>query len=245
MVAKERDAGREHICLTVNLLWQIWKSRNQAQFNREKACPGRTVMKLVHEWNEYEAAQRVDREDEKEERDQQEVPTEWLPPTKGFVKLNIDAALSTATGKVGWGVIARQADGGILRAWAGSGERYTEAMAEEVNAIRTALIKVGTMGWRKIEIQSDCKGVVEKIKTGCRKDPKIGAIIEDILRLGNQFAECYFSFVRREGNCVSHHLEKFAIQVTIDVDWEESFPVWLVNLAKQDVKQLLNLQLEC
>ena len=102
----------------------------------------------------------------------------------GFVKVNVDAALSTAKGRVGWGVIARRAEGGILKAWAGSGERYTEAMVEEAHAIRIALIKAGTMGWRKIEIQSDCKGVVEKIKTGCRKDPKIGAMIEDILRLG-------------------------------------------------------------
>ncbi|XP_027148760.1 uncharacterized protein LOC113749274 [Coffea eugenioides] len=236
MEARERDAGKEHICLTVNLLWQIWKSRNRVQFNSEEGCPGKVVMKAVQEWNEYEAAQRMDREDEVEKRNQQKASTEWLPPTMGVVKLNVDAALSTANGRVGWGVVARQTDGGILGAWAGSGDRHTEAMVEEATAIRTALIKARTMGWRRIEVQSDCKGVVDGIRTGCRKEPKVGAIIEDVLKLGSQFDTCSFSFIKREGNRVGHHLAKFAIQVTSDIEWEESFPVWLVNLAKQDVR---------
>ncbi|XP_071924705.1 uncharacterized protein [Coffea arabica] len=153
-----------------------------------------------------------------EDRSELRVPTEWRPPAKGFVKVNVDAALSTAKGIVGWGVAARQMDGGVLKAWAGSGERHTEAMVEKATAIRTALIKAGRMGWRKVEVQSDCKGVAESIRTGCRKDPKVGTIVEDILRLRDKFEQCYFSFVKREGNCVSHYLAKFAMQVTSDIE---------------------------
>ena len=45
--------GRNHIVLTVNILWQIWKSRNQVQFNGVRNCPERTANKVVHEWAEY------------------------------------------------------------------------------------------------------------------------------------------------------------------------------------------------
>ena len=45
MEAMARDAGKEHICLTVNLLWQIWKFRNRVQFDREVRCPGIAGMK--------------------------------------------------------------------------------------------------------------------------------------------------------------------------------------------------------
>ena len=74
----------------------------------------------------------------------------------------MNAALNTAKYRAGWGVTARQEDGGILSAWAGSVERNGEAMVEKDNAIRIALIKAEMMGWRRIEVQSDFKGVVEK-----------------------------------------------------------------------------------
>ena len=45
--------GRNHIVLTVNILWQLWKSRNQVQFNGVRNCPERTANKVVHEWAEY------------------------------------------------------------------------------------------------------------------------------------------------------------------------------------------------
>ncbi|XP_027076016.1 uncharacterized protein [Coffea arabica] len=238
MEAKARDAGKEHICLTVNLLWQIWKSRNRVQFEREVGCPGIVGMKAVQEWNEYEVARHKDERKVWEEKIKQKAPTEWLPPVEGFVKLNVDAALSTVKGVVGWGVVARQENGGMLKAWAGRGERYTEAVVEEANAILIALVKAGRIGRRKVRVQSDCKGVVESIRIGCRQDPKVGAIVEDILRLKDQFENCYFSFVKREGNCVCHYLAKFAMHVTSDIEWEEFFPIWLVNLAKKDVRDI-------
>ena len=36
----------------MNVLWQIWKSRNQMQFNREGRFSGMTVHKAVQEWLE-------------------------------------------------------------------------------------------------------------------------------------------------------------------------------------------------
>ena len=198
-------------------------------------------MKAVQEWNEYRAAQCTDRGKVLEEGAKQKIPSEWVPPAEGVVKMNVDVALSTAKGIVGWGVVARQIDGGILKAWAGSGERHTEAVVEEAATIRTALIKAERMGWRMVEVQSDCKSVVESIRMVCRKYPQVGARVGEVLRLGKQFDSCYFSFVKREGNCVSHNLAKFAMQMTSDIEWEESFPVWLVNLAKKDVRAVAHL----
>lgn len=31
--AKERDKGEEHVAVTVNLLWHIWKAKNNSNFN--------------------------------------------------------------------------------------------------------------------------------------------------------------------------------------------------------------------
>ena len=56
MKVQNRKEGRSHIALTVNILWQIWKSRNQVQFNEVRNCPGRTASKAVNEWSEYQEA---------------------------------------------------------------------------------------------------------------------------------------------------------------------------------------------
>lgn len=148
----------------------------------------------------------------------------------------MDAALNPAKGRIGWGVVARQGVGEILRVWAGSVERSSETMIEEASAIRMGLLKAKMMGWQRIEIQSDCKGVINKLKEGSCGDPKIGSVLEDILQLKRNFSECSFSFVRREGNSVSHHVAKFAIHLPSDIDWKGSFPAWLVHLAKKDVR---------
>ena len=54
--AVAREKGREHITLTANLLWQIWKARNDKQFNKMSNEPIMVVNKALMEWNEYHLA---------------------------------------------------------------------------------------------------------------------------------------------------------------------------------------------
>ena len=34
--AKSRQDGEDHLALTVNILWQVWKSRNEWEFNNKQ-----------------------------------------------------------------------------------------------------------------------------------------------------------------------------------------------------------------
>ena len=43
-----RDKGEDHIILTVNILWQIWKSRNAICFNDKRKDPFMVVTKKLH-----------------------------------------------------------------------------------------------------------------------------------------------------------------------------------------------------
>lgn len=90
-------------------------------------------------------------------------------------------------------------------------------------------------GWRDIILQSDCKSVVEKIKLEKVEDPRASAVLFDILHLRKEFRNCTFSFVRRNGNVVSHSLARFALNLVADIDWRFSFPSWLLRLANIDV----------
>ena len=46
----------EHIALTANILWQIWKARNDRMFNNVQQYPLKIIQKAQNEWMEYKEA---------------------------------------------------------------------------------------------------------------------------------------------------------------------------------------------
>ncbi|XP_027182039.1 uncharacterized protein LOC113780435 [Coffea eugenioides] len=143
MEAKQRAAGRAHIALTINILWQIWKSRNKMQFQKEGSCPRFTINKAVGGWIEYNEANSNGRIEEQKDGKSDRKESRWQ--------------------KVGWGVVARDKKGELVEAWAGSCDRCGEPVVEEAIAIRLALLKAHQRQWSNIIIQSDCKRVVDKL----------------------------------------------------------------------------------
>ncbi|XP_027064446.1 uncharacterized protein LOC113760174 [Coffea eugenioides] len=149
--------------------------------------------------------------------------------------MNTDASLNIQKQRVERGIVARKDDGGLIGAWADSEDKLGEPAVEEAQDIRQALNIAKQKGWRKVLIQSDCKGIIDKINARKAEDPHIGVILFDILKLRQVFTECSFSFIKREGNFVAHHLAKFAINLMNDFEWQEFFPDWLTSLARNDV----------
>ena len=54
--------------------------------------------------------------------------------------------------------------------------------------------------------------MVDKLKDRNVEDPITGTILADILMLSQGFDECYFSFVRRDGNCMMKFVGKNLFQ---------------------------------
>ena len=53
--ARKRPGEMEHIGLTANILWQVWKERNKKEFENKNNClPARTIDKALKEWPEQE-----------------------------------------------------------------------------------------------------------------------------------------------------------------------------------------------
>ena len=233
--AKERKEGRNHIELTINTLWQIWKSRNLIQFNNDRKCPGFVVGKAVQEWQEYAEVVNEGDGPKKDGKGEAYGEGKWSPPPQHFICLNTDAALRQKDGKIGWGVVARCSSGKMIGAWAGSEQRFGDPAVEEARAIRKAMTIAMKNGWKDIVIQSDCKIVIEKSKLGRLEDPRACAVLFDILQLRKEFRNCSFSFIRRDGNVVSHSLARFALNLVADIAWRISFPSWLLQLANNDV----------
>ncbi|XP_071901099.1 uncharacterized protein [Coffea arabica] len=241
MDVERRPEGKTHIALTVNILWQIWKDGNQIQFNGVSNCPGRTVSKAMHEWVEYNEVRDGEAKTDANREHRVTKLNSWHPPPLGVSKLNSDAAVEQNFRRIGWGVVARKEDGAVARVWARGAGREGNPTLEEALAIREAIIKAKHRGWNKVEIQSDCKLMVDKLNDRNAENPITGTILADNLLLSQGFEKCYFSFVRREGNCVSHKLAKFAISLKDEIYWLDSFPTWLTCLAKTDVRAVAQI----
>lgn len=55
MEARKRKDGKEHIALTVDILWQIWKARNDKEFKDQGRHPMKVIQRAQREWEEYRA----------------------------------------------------------------------------------------------------------------------------------------------------------------------------------------------
>ena len=103
--AKER-CNQDHMNLIVNLLRQIWRSRNAIQFRNERKNPVTSINKSIGEWNEYDQVQKnvEDLAEHKACCATREVL--WKPPLEGTVMMNTDAALQVKKNRSGRGIPA-------------------------------------------------------------------------------------------------------------------------------------------
>ena len=65
--------------------------------------------------------------------------------------------------------------------------RRRNAIEEEALAVRAALMMAKDARWTKIEVQSDCKSVVDKINASNVQDISIATVLEDIEEMKKEF----------------------------------------------------------
>ncbi|XP_027072007.1 uncharacterized protein [Coffea arabica] len=167
------------------------------------------------EWNEYQLAQGAGTVEEGNSVGKVGATRGWEKPQDNWIKINTDAALNMKRGKAGWGIVARDRHGRVIRSWACPTTSCANAKVEEALVIKEAMGLPRREGWRKVEFESDCKLVVDKINA-YEEDSTIAIILADIWSLRTKFDKCCFSFTRRSNNSISHQLAKFVIDL-IDI----------------------------
>nr|XP_027083655.1 uncharacterized protein LOC113705952 [Coffea arabica] len=58
MEAQEERGGEDQVNLTINILWQIWKARNERKFEYKEKEPHKVIQKAVKGWMEFDEANR-------------------------------------------------------------------------------------------------------------------------------------------------------------------------------------------
>lgn len=116
MQSATKERGLDHVHLTVNILWQLWKSRNRIVIEKEQLDALRLIQKAHREWMEFDTATAEEKENRSRVQTLHQYQRSWEPPKEGIVKINIDAAISSHMVRTGKCIIARNWTGKIIRA---------------------------------------------------------------------------------------------------------------------------------
>lgn len=161
---RTKEQGLERTILTANILWQLWKARNKAVFDHQSGEAREIVQRAQQEWMEFDEATEQEKKRKQVGANLNQRARTIEQATEGVIRINTDAAINARMIRTGKGIIARHWTGKMLRAKGTVERKKGEALVEEILTIREALQLAKEAGWRKIEVQSDCKAATDQIR---------------------------------------------------------------------------------
>ena len=123
--------------------------------------------------------------------------------------MNVDAAVARRGGLGSVAAVCRDGNGVFQGASALTFNNIDDPEVLETLAIREALALSEDLYIQKISVASDCKKVVEAIKTGT--SASYGAIVREIKDRARFFSSCLISHEFRTSNVEAHKLAKHAL----------------------------------
>ncbi|KAI8031740.1 hypothetical protein LOK49_LG01G00713 [Camellia lanceoleosa] len=140
--------------------WSIWKARNDYLFNQYPVNPIEVVAKTKREEAEFLAACEVDSAFVETAAGAQSHEPHWVPPLRGKWKFNCDAATDLSRGRGAVAVLLRDEKGHLVDGIAAK-IRLATAIQDEASAVRLACAMARALNCANVEIDSDCKNVIQ------------------------------------------------------------------------------------
>ncbi|XP_027122249.1 uncharacterized protein [Coffea arabica] len=181
--------GREEqINLTVNILWQIWKGRNEREFNQKDKEPHKIIEKASMEWMEFEEANKG----RKERRSIQEIGVQQRTELNHVVGdmrilLKIHTQMDKDHHTVGIGIMATEHSGLLHVAWALRERMTGDPLQDQAEAVKLALMNAAKQGWSNIEVKLDSSKLKEFIVDSRHSSWRTATIREDIQSISSLF----------------------------------------------------------
>ncbi|KMS97072.1 hypothetical protein BVRB_7g179330 [Beta vulgaris subsp. vulgaris] len=214
-------------------IWQLWKCRNELIFQNTLCSAGLAWERAIDILRHHRKFNGSKREGVKRAKDR------WLLPSPGFIKINVDAAVNGEYCRVGLGMVARDENGQVLRAWSRTMSHDWPAEKAEAAAVLWATEEAIAQGWSNVVLESDAQVIINAINSRLQRRGDIQAMLEDVLNLVPSFETIKFSFCYRECNEIAHRLAKWATSNFCDEVWLVGGPSWIADLIVSDSPNLI------
>ncbi|XP_059454956.1 uncharacterized protein LOC132185163 [Corylus avellana] len=200
---------------------RIWLRRNGWIYDKTFSHPNQISHDAEIAVQDYEKANAVEHKKILERREQ---PPRWGKPTRGWMKVNVDAALNKKEGKMGFGLVMRDHEGRVVVAKSIVRLGTWDSAAAEALAAYFGGISGHEQGVQQLILEGDAKQIIEAIKDEGQNLSLLGQLIEDV-RIGlNAIPMWNVEHVHREANKVAHRLAKLALTQANDIVWLEEEP---------------------
>ncbi|KAL4385217.1 hypothetical protein GQ457_15G009690 [Hibiscus cannabinus] len=212
--------------------WLLWKRRCCLLLDSETGVLGDIYMhgnRMVEECSRVKC-------DMQRDRGGRVLVSNWAPPQVGWVKLNVDAAVATVDHTVGIEGVVRDENGVWLFGYARFVGRCDVLLAE-FWAIHDGLLHVWSMGYRRVELESDCLEAVRVINN--ESDMMGGSVlVESIKRLLGQDWRVEVRYISRENNRIADLLAKRGRNMQLVPLRFVTPPVELERLVEEEARAL-------
>ncbi|KAL0007666.1 hypothetical protein SO802_009168 [Lithocarpus litseifolius] len=183
---------------------EIWSLRNQVLYQEAQVDIPKSTQSVQHKFLEYSKLLVG-----KQPNVAPACPTTWSPPPLGWIKVNVDAAISSS--HVALGVIARNHKGDVIKAWARC-IPICSSLQVEAAALLWAVELASREQWLQVIFEGDAKACLDPLSSPTSTpDWSISTYISNIFHFSACFPFVKFCWVRRLCNAAAHEVAKFAL----------------------------------
>ncbi|KAK1571513.1 hypothetical protein Q3G72_018476 [Acer saccharum] len=158
----------------------------------------------------------------------------WKAPDRGFFKINTDAAIDTAGGRSGLGVIIRDCKGLVMASACYGISASLQPQIAEAMAIFRGILLAFSSGLLPALLESDALSVVNEINAKEPSFADVGVVVSDILGVLGGVRVLSVNFAPRDVNVVAHGLAKLALSYVGEWVWLEDCPLCVESLVLGD-----------
>ena len=159
----------------------------------------------------------------------------WTRPEPNFIKLNVDASFHVDDGMGATAAILRDARGIFIAAQCRLIQNAADAMTVEAMAMRDGLYLANSLGFNRVEAESDSLNVVNYCQGQAQWWDAAAAIFAECVDIATSIGKVIFKHCFRDANSVAHELAKFIFCNKCDNSWANEPPGFLLSQLVNDV----------